>query len=196
MPAERLFAGTTPFLSGGSWRQGETAAAVRDPFTGKVLAEVSQAGRAAADAAVQSTADAAATMGALPSHARYHLLQKIAGSLYERREEFARLMTAEAGKPITDAKREVNRAIQTFRVAAEEARRIPVTSSPRLDAGNRFASGNSSSVPDWSGARITPFNFPLNLVAHKVAPALAAGNSILIKPAPTPLTALLLGKWR
>ena len=94
---------------------------MHDPFTGKVLAEVSQANEADAEAAIQSTAEAATPMGALPAHRRYHVLQRIAGSLYDRREEFARLMSGEAGKPISDARREVSRAVQTFTVAAEEA---------------------------------------------------------------------------
>ena len=78
---------------------------MNNPFTGQLLAEVSNASSADAEAAIQSTVDAAAAMGALPSHARYHVLQKIAGGLYDRREEFARLMTAESGKPIADARR-------------------------------------------------------------------------------------------
>jgi len=188
--------GPRPFLIGGQWREGKTAASVHDPFTGKVLAEVSQAGPDDADAAAQSTADAASTMGTLPSHARYHFLQKIAASLYDRRDEFARLMTAESGKPITDAKREVSRAVQTFTIAAEEARRIPGDVIP-LDwtPGSDSHLGILRRFPIGPVLGITPFNFPLNLVAHKVAPALAAGNSILIKPAPqTPFTALLLGE--
>jgi len=185
-----------PFLIGSQWRRSESAAPVHNPFTGKVLAEVSQAGPADAEAAIQSTVDAAATMGSLPSHARYHILQRIAGSLYDRREEFAQLMTAESGKPITDAKREVSRAVQTFTVAAEEARRLPGAVIP-LDwtPGTDQHLGIVRRLPIGPVLGITPFNFPLNLVAHKVAPALAAGNSILIKPAPqTPLTALLLGE--
>jgi glyceraldehyde-3-phosphate dehydrogenase (NADP+) len=135
-------------------------------------------------------------MGALPSHARFHLLQRIAGALYDRREEFARIMTGEAGKPITDARREVARAVQTFTIAAEEAKRIPGEVIP-LDWTPSMDShlGILRRVPIGPVLGITPFNFPLNLVAHKVAPALAAGNPILIKPAPqTPLTALLLAE--
>jgi len=188
--------GPRPFLIGGQWGQGDSVVPVHDPFTGKILAEVSQASQADAEAAIQSTVDAAKPMGALPSHARYNLLQKIAGALYDRREEFARLMTAEAGKPITDARREVSRAVQTFTVAAEEAKRIPGDVIP-LDwtPGTDSHLGILRRFPIGPVLGITPFNFPLNLVAHKVAPALAAGNPILIKPAPqTPLTALLLGE--
>lgn len=135
-------------------------------------------------------------MGSLSSHARYQLLQKIAGLLYDRRDEIVQLMIAEAGKPISDAKREVSRAVQTFTVAAEESRRIPGDVIP-LDwtPGTDGHLGLLRRFPIGPVLGITPFNFPLNLVAHKVAPALAAGNSILIKPAPqTPLTALVLGE--
>jgi glyceraldehyde-3-phosphate dehydrogenase (NADP+) len=169
---------------------------VHDPFTGKLLAEVSQASEADAEAAIQSTVEAAKPMAALPSHSRYQLLQHIAASLHERREEFARLMTGEAGKPISDARREVARAVQTFTVAAEEAKRIggevvPLDWTPGTDS--HF--GILRRFPIGPILGITPFNFPLNLVAHKVAPALAAGNPILIKPAPqAPMTALLLGE--
>jgi glyceraldehyde-3-phosphate dehydrogenase (NADP+) len=105
-------------------------------------------------------------------------------------------MTGEAGKPITDARREVARAVQTFTIAAEEAKRIPGEVIP-LDwtPGMDSHLGILRRVPIGPVLGITPFNFPLNLVAHKVAPALAAGNPILIKPAPqTPLTALLLAE--
>ncbi len=188
--------GPRPFLVGGQWRQSDTPAPVHDPFTGKVLAEVSQGSEADAEDAIESTAGATKTMGALPAHARFHLLQSIAGGIYDRREEFARLMTSEAGKPITDARREVARAVQTFTIAAEEAKRIPGEVIP-LDwtPGMDSHLGILRRVPIGPVLGITPFNFPLNLVAHKVAPALAAGNPILIKPAPqTPLTALLLAE--
>ena len=188
--------GPRPFLVGGQWRQSDTRAPVHDPFTGKVLAEVWQGSEADAEDAIQSTAAATQPMGALPAHARFHLLQRIAGALYDRREEFARVMTGEAGKPITDARREVARAVQTFTIAAEEAKRIPGEVIP-LDwtPGMDSHLGILRRVPIGPVLGITPFNFPLNLVAHKVAPALAAGNPILIKPAPqTPLTALLLAE--
>jgi acyl-CoA reductase-like NAD-dependent aldehyde dehydrogenase len=135
-------------------------------------------------------------MGQLPAHARYDILQQIATRLSRRRDDFATTISTEAGKPITDARREVARAIQTFTVAAEEARRIPGEVVP-LDWTPGFDThlGLLRRFPIGPILGITPFNFPLNLVAHKVAPALAAGNPILIKPAPqTPLTALLLGE--
>ena len=184
-----------PFLVQGQWKSGEASAPVVDPFTGKLVAQVAQATEFDVDEAIASTSNAAAIMGQLPGHARYNILQQMAALLYRRRDEFAQTITAEAGKPITDAKREVSRAIQTFTVAAEEARRISGDVVP-LDwtPGSDTHLGLLRRFPIGPILGITPFNFPLNLVAHKVAPALASGNPILIKPAPqTPLTALLLG---
>lgn len=184
------------FLVHGQWKQSETSARVVNPFNGQVLADVSQATDSDLEQAIASTSGAAVEMAALAGHARYNILQQIAALLYRRRDEFAATITAEAGKPITDAKREVSRAVQTFTVAAEEARRIagevvPLDWTPHTDSHL----GILRRFPIGPILGITPFNFPLNLVAHKVAPALAAGNPILIKPAPqTPLTALLLGE--
>ncbi|BFU92055.1 MAG: Succinate semialdehyde dehydrogenase [Nitrospira sp.] len=185
-----------PFLVHGQWKSGELTASVVDPFTGKLVAQVAQATESDVEEAIASTCSAAATMEQLPGHARYNILQQVAALLYRRRDEFVQAITAEAGKPITDAKREVSRAIQTFTVAAEEARRIPGEVVP-LDWAPGFDThlGILRRFPIGPILGITPFNFPLNLVAHKVAPALASGNPILIKPAPqTPVTALLLGE--
>ncbi|MBS0171098.1 MAG: aldehyde dehydrogenase family protein [Nitrospira sp.] len=184
-----------PFLIGGRWSQSATAVPVHNPYTGETIAHVCQAGPAEAELAVQSSVEGAAAMRRLSGYARSTLLQNAAQALQARHEEFARTMTAESGKPVTDARREVGRAIQTFSIAAEEAKRIggevvPLDWSPGMETywgvTRRFSIGPILGI--------TPFNFPLNLVVHKVAPALAAGNSILIKPAPqTPLTSLLLG---
>lgn len=185
-----------PFLVHGQWKQGDRTARIVNPFNGQTIADVVQATESDVEQAAASTAGAAETMGGLPSHARYNILQQIAALIYRRRDEFASTITAEAGKPISDAKREVSRAVQTFTVAAEEARRIPGELVP-LDwtPGSDSHLGVLRRFPIGPVLGITPFNFPLNLVAHKVAPALASGNPILIKPAPqTPLTALLLGE--
>jgi len=185
-----------PFLVHGQWKQGDQLARVVNPFTGQTIADVVQASDTDVEEAVVSSVSAAPVMAGLPAHARYNMLQQLAALIYRRRDEFASTITAEAGKPTTDAKREVSRAVQTFTVAAEEARRIPGEVVP-LDwmPGSDSHVGVLRRFPIGPILGITPFNFPLNLVAHKVAPALAAGNPILIKPAPqTPLTALLLGE--
>ncbi|HET9131352.1 MAG TPA: aldehyde dehydrogenase family protein, partial [Terriglobia bacterium] len=110
-----------PFLVHGQWKSGDVSASVVEPFTGKLVAQVTQATESDVEEAIASTCSAAAAMEQLPSHARYNILQQVAALLYRRRDEFVQAITAEAGKPITDAKREVGRAIQTFTVAAEEA---------------------------------------------------------------------------
>ncbi|MBI3603283.1 MAG: aldehyde dehydrogenase family protein [Nitrospirae bacterium] len=185
-----------PFLIGHQWRRTETAAPVRNPFDGSTVAEVCQAGAAEAEEAVSAAVAAFHVMRRLPAHVRAAALQKIAGTLTARREELARTITAEAGKPISDARRETSRAIQTFTIAAEEAKRLPGEVIPLdLTPGTESYLGIVRRFPVGPVLGITPFNFPLNLVAHKVAPSLACGNPIVLKPAPqTPLTSLLLGE--
>ena len=167
-----------------------------NPFTGDRIADVCLAGAGEADQAVTAAQSAFASLSRLPAHVRADGLGKIADSLSARQDEIARTITAEGGKPISASRREVSRAIQTFTVAAEEARRlggevIPMDRAPGMDEHL----GLTRRYPVGPVLGITPFNFPLNLVAHKVAPALAAGNPIVLKPAPqTPLTALLLGE--
>jgi glyceraldehyde-3-phosphate dehydrogenase (NADP+) len=167
-----------------------------NPFNGDVVAEVCQAGPGDIEAVVQSTLEGARVMRDFPGHLRSSLLQKVSVLLDARAEETARTIMAEGGKPISDARREVSRAVHTFGIAAEEAKRIAGEVLP-LDwtSATEAHWGLTRRFPIGPILGITPFNFPLNLVAHKVAPALAAGNAILIKPAPqTPLTALLLGE--
>lgn len=185
-----------PFLIRNEWRSTATTAAVRNPFTDEVIGRVCQAGSAEADEAVQAAVSAFPAMRQLAAHARAAALQKIASRLAARHEEFAQTITAEAGKPISDSRREVGRAIQTFAIAAEEAKRIPGEVVPLdLTPGTESYFGITRRFPLGAVLGITPFNFPLNLVVHKVAPCLAAGNPIVLKPAPqTPLTALKLGE--
>jgi glyceraldehyde-3-phosphate dehydrogenase (NADP+) len=145
--------------------------------------------------AVRDAVAALAPMRALPSYERAHILRGVADRIAERREELARTITEECGKPIRDSRAEVDRAVVTFTTAAEEAKRIGGETIP-LDwtPGSEGRWGIVRRFPAGPVLGFTPFNFPLNLVAHKVAPALAAGCSILVKPAPaTPRTALLLG---
>jgi acyl-CoA reductase-like NAD-dependent aldehyde dehydrogenase len=183
-------------LIGHEWIRTATAVPVVNPFTGEQVAEVSQAGQTEAEAATTAAVSAFHSMRRLSSHARAHALAALAAHLTTRQEEFAATITSESGKPVVDARREVSRAIQTFLIAAEEAKRIPGEVLP-LDwtPGTESYLGLTRRFPIGPILGITPFNFPLNLVVHKLAPALAAGNSIVIKPAPqTPLTALLLGE--
>ncbi|MEU7883437.1 aldehyde dehydrogenase family protein [Microbispora bryophytorum] len=185
-----------PFWLAGRPATGDAEQAVTNPHDGRVVGvhsvptpeQVEQA-VAAADAVRKQAA-------ALPVHVRAEALAHVARRLTERAEEIARLISEENGKPIFWARGEVGRAISTFRFAAEEARRFS-GAVQRLDtepaAQGRLA--YISRVPHGPVLAITPFNFPLNLVAHKVAPAIAVGAPIVVKPAPTtPLSSLVLGE--
>ncbi len=186
----------SPLLLGSEWRETPTRQSVTNPFTGEPIADVCLARPADIEEAITLSLHAFPRLARTPAHIRAAALHHIADRLQEEKEAFALTICRESGKPITDARREVDRAIQTFSIAGEEARRrqgevIPMDISPGMDHHH----GLCQRVPIGPVLCITPFNFPLNLVAHKVAPCLAAGNPILLKPAPqTPLTALRLGK--
>jgi len=185
-----------PFIVGGERRTSAEKVEIRNPYDQEAIAVVNYASAQDVEEAIARAASAFETTRQLPSYRRAEVLRRVADELTARKEELAELITLEAGKPIRDARTEVARAIQTFTVAAEEAKRLGGELLP-LDwlAGseNRWAVVRRFPIGPILG--ITPFNFPLNLVAHKVAPALASGNPILIKPAPqTPLSALRLGE--
>ncbi len=185
-----------PYIVGGERRTSAEKVEIRNPYNQEVIAVVSYASARDAEEAIARAASAFETTRQLPSYRRAEVLRRVANELTARKEELAELITLEAGKPIRDARIEVARAVQTFTVAAEEAKRLGGELLP-LDwlAGseNRWAVVRRFPIGPILG--ITPFNFPLNLVAHKVAPALASGNPIIIKPAPqTPLSALRLGE--
>lgn len=179
---------------GGRWMGAGDPIPVRNKYTGQVMATVPTATRDDVDAAIASAAGTAPTMAEMPAHARAAILATTAGLIQTRKEEFARTIAAEAGKALKFARVEVDRGISTFTFAAEEAKRLHGETVP-LDAaaaGEGFF-GFFIRRPMGVVAAITPFNFPLNLVAHKVAPALAAGNTVVLKPASwTPLTSVLL----
>lgn len=169
---------------------------VINPYDESVVAEVPVAGETEVDAAVAAAEAGFAAVRSLPAHARAAILNRCADLLDDRAAGFAATIIAEAGKPRRYAEAEVKRAIATLRCAAGEAERIhgetvPLDSSP----GSESRRGFFIRVPLGIVAAITPFNFPLNLVVHKLAPAIAAGNSVVLKPASaTPLTALRLGE--
>jgi acyl-CoA reductase-like NAD-dependent aldehyde dehydrogenase len=181
-------------LIGGRWVDGGPALEVKNKYSGQVVGTVVTARKEDVANAVAAAEKAAPVMAEMPAHRRAEILQRAAQLIRERREEIAKTIAAEAGKALKFARVEVDRAVSTFVIAAEEAKRIH---------GETFA---LDAVPSGEGyfgfwvrrpvgvvAAITPFNFPLNLVAHKVAPAIAAGNSLILKPAnATPLTAVSL----
>ena len=173
-----------------------TSIEVRHPYDGTLVAEVELAGPEQVEAAVAAADAVRAEAAALPAHVRAEALSHVSARLGERAEEVARLITAESGKPLMWSRVEVARAAATFRWAAEEARRWS-GELQRLDT-DAGGSGRMAVVrrfPRGPVLGIAPFNFPLNLVAHKVAPAIAVGTPIVLKPAPkTPLSALLLAE--
>jgi len=169
---------------------------VINKYTGAVATRVALADPAAIEAGIAAAAAAAKPMAALPAYARQDVLMHCVARFKEREEELARALCIEAGKPIKDARGEVTRLIDTFRIAAEESVRIYGEVMP-LDISARAVGyrGQWKRVPLGPCSFISPFNFPLNLAAHKVAPALAVGCPFVLKPASmTPIGALIIGE--
>ncbi|MFE1321833.1 aldehyde dehydrogenase family protein [Kitasatospora phosalacinea] len=187
---------THEFWLAGRRASGETAFEVRHPHDGSLVAEVSVPTDAQVEEAVAAAAAAVPVFAATPAHQRAAALDHVAKRLAERTEEIARLITAENGKPVKWARGEVGRAVSVFRWAAEEARRTNgETMRLDTDPGGTGRYAIVRRFPRGAVLGIAPFNFPLNLVAHKVAPAIAVGAPIVLKPAPaTPLSALVLGE--
>lgn len=187
---------TFGFLLDGQWLRDGSPVEVRSPCDRSVVATVTQPRREHVEAAIQAAVKAFEVTRKLGAFERQRVLQSVARGLTDRREEFALTMAREAGKPLKAARVEAERAILTFTVAAEESTRIygewlPLDLQPA--AAGRWAIVRR--FPVGPIATITPFNFPLNLVAHKWAPAIAAGCAIVHKPAPqTPLCSLLLAE--
>lgn len=178
------------------WVETSKTIPVRNKFDGSVIDEVSQATPDDVESAISAARTATETMASLPAHERATILQNTAQLINDRLDEFAEVMAAEAGKPITTARGEVERAIGTFTFSSEEAKRLNGEEIP-LDAqpGNEGRIAFTKRFPKGVIGAITPFNFPLNLVAHKLGPAFAAGNTVVHKPATsTPLTAIKLAE--
>src|SRR6476661_3945747 len=167
---------------------------VRSPYSGEVVGRAPKSG--AADARQAVDAASRALESPLPAHERAAILDRAAGLLRERREDMARTICAEAGKPIKTARVEASRAVSTYTFAAVEARKLAgdVVPMDAAEAGEGKVAFTLRRPIGVIGA-ISPFNFPCNLVAHKLAPALAAGCPVVLKPASaTPLSALLLAE--
>lgn len=185
-----------PFWVAGEWRRTSQAVGVINPYTGDEIAQVCYAGEEDIEEAVKTAHRAFQRYRQWPAYRRAEVLFRIAEGIRRRRDELARTIMQEAGKPIRYAYAEVDRAYQTFSFSAEAARNLSGESFS-LDVTPQAEGywGVTRRFPIGLIVGITPFNFPLNLVAHKVGPALASGNVILLKPAPqTPLTALLLAE--
>jgi acyl-CoA reductase-like NAD-dependent aldehyde dehydrogenase len=184
-----------PLVRGREVRTGRTYA-VRSPYDDATVAAVDRAGPGEIEEAIAAAAEAFETTRHMPSWQRAEVLERVSAAIAEQREDLARTIVLEGGKPVKHARLEVERAAFTFKVAAEEAKRIYGELVP-LDwlPGNEGRIAHVRRVPLGPIAGITPFNFPLMLVAHKVAPALAAGNPIVIRPASqTPVSSLKLAR--
>jgi glyceraldehyde-3-phosphate dehydrogenase (NADP+) len=193
---EKSRLGTFRCYLAGEWIETGNAVEVRSPFNDELVAVIHRAGSNEIESAITKATGAFEVTRKLPVWKRAAALEKISAGIAARREEFAQTIALEAGKPIRTARLEVDRAIYTFKVAAEESKRIYGEVIP-LDwmAGTEGREAQVRRVPLGPIVGISPFNFPLNLVAHKVAPAIAAGNSIILRPASqTPVSALKLAE--
>ncbi|WAH43735.1 aldehyde dehydrogenase family protein [Alicyclobacillus fastidiosus] len=180
----------------GEWLEAKQYTTLVSPFSGESIAEIPVANDEEVEAAIEAANGASKVMAMMPAHKRASILAKLADLFEQRKEEAASVIALEAAKPITTALAEVNRTILTYRFAAEEAKRIH-GETLRLDAAPGGEGRVAYVVREPLGVigAITPFNFPMNLVAHKVGPAIASGNTVVLKPASqTPLCAYFLAE--
>ncbi len=187
---------TTPACIGGEFRALEITYDVVSPVNGQTIAKCSLAGQKELEEAILLAQAAEDEMAQMPSFKKAEILTSIANGLLTERDELAKTLCLEAGKPLKYALGEIDRTIQTFRIAAEECKRLPAEYL-QLDwtPAGEGKEGVVKYFPVGIVAGIAPFNFPMNLVAHKVAPAIAAGCPIILKPArSTPLSALALAR--
>lgn len=184
------------FIIGSNSRTSKVVKDIINPYNHQLVAKVHYAEESDLEEAIQVAQKAFHITKFLPAYQRAEILENVSRILSNRKTELANLMTAESGKPITYSLAELDRAIFTFKYASEEAKRISGETIPLdLAAHSEKRFGIVRRFPIGTILAITPFNFPLNLVAHKVAPAIAAGNSIVVKPAPqAPILALILAE--
>ncbi|MET7837690.1 aldehyde dehydrogenase family protein [Streptomyces sp. NPDC005356] len=188
---------THAFWLAGREATGDATFDVTNSYDGRLVGKVSVPTDAQVEEAVAAAYAVRDEFAATPAHVRAKALNHVADRLTERTEEIAQLISAENGKPIKWARGEVGRAVSVFRFAAEEARRFNGGEAQRLDtdAGGTGRLALTRRIPHGVVLGIAPFNFPLNLSAHKVAPAIAVGAPIILKPAPaTPISSLILGE--
>lgn len=185
------------FLIDNKWLVSEAKNQVKSPYDGKVAGTVSIPGPKYCEEALESSSRAFSNFRKSSTYERTRILTSIADGIGKRKEELARVLVLEGGKPLKTARVEVDRAVTTFSEGAKEADIISRGEIIPVDIvkGNESRFGMARRFPLGTVFGISPFNFPLNLVAHKVAPAIASGNAIIIKPATqTPLSALILGE--
>ena len=174
----------------------QTVLEVTNPYSNKVFAKTYLAGQDELENAISGAESVKEEMQNLPTYRRYEILRQISDTIKEKREDLAQVLAKESGKPIRYALGEIDRASQTFLIAAEESKRLPggyisIDWTPKGEGKE----GWIKYFPVGMVAGISPFNFPLNLAVHKIAPAIASGNAIILKPArSTPLSVLELAK--
>ena len=185
-----------PIYLAGEWVESDEPVEVRNPYDGSLIATTFNASAAQLEQAIVAAAAAFKVTRTMPTYDRVSLLDRIADGLRERRDEVITMIALEAGKPVREATVEVDRGIFTLRTAAEEAKRIDGEVLPLdLLASSKGRFGIVRRFPIGPVAGISPFNFPLNLALHKVAPAIAAGNPIVLKPpSRDPLTMLIVAE--
>lgn len=180
----------------GEWHEAKQYSLLFSPYSEELIAEIPQATVEEVDLAIDAAYQARTMMAEMPSHKRAKILENLVQLLEAREEEAAEIIALEAAKPIKTAQGEVARTIQTYKFAAEEAKRINGVTIP-MDAAPGGEGRVAYTVKEPLGVigAITPFNFPMNLVAHKVGPAIASGNTVVLKPAgQTPLSAFFLAE--
>jgi acyl-CoA reductase-like NAD-dependent aldehyde dehydrogenase len=185
MKAPPFRAVTARMLIGGQWRAGERSIEIRDPYRGEVVGTAPLSSGADVEAAVAAAVSARDVMAAMPGYERAALLRRAVGLIEAQVTSLAELLTRETGKAIKDSESEIRRSIETIALAAEEAIRIEGRQVPL--EGSAMGAGKIAWLlrfPVGVVAAITPFNAPFNLAAHKIAPAVAAGNSLVLKPPP------------
>ncbi len=185
-----------PLLIAGEKYTSSDTVEIRSPFNGEVVGVTYYASQNQIATAIASASESFSQMRKLPAYRRAEILLNAAAEIRVRQEEIAKLIALEAGKPIKAARIEASRAANTLTLAAEESKRLTGEYLPLdLDSASQGRSAIVKRFPIGTVSAITPFNFPLNLVVHKLAPAMAVGNPVVLKPAPqTPLTALTLGE--
>ncbi len=183
-------------LINGQWEESRNVREIQSPYDHSVVGRVHFAEQGQVEEALAAADNAFKQTRRLSSRERCAVLEKTTAGILARKEELARSITLQSGKPIRDARAEVDRAAMTFDIASEEAKRLGGEFLPLdLSAQTSGRWGITRRFPIGVVTAITPFNFPLNLVAHKVAPALACGNTVVLRPASqVPITSLLLGE--
>ncbi|MEM7008289.1 MAG: aldehyde dehydrogenase family protein [Thermodesulfobacteriota bacterium] len=185
------------YLINGEWVFSDNKSEIKNPYNNDVVGIINIPDLDTAKGSVDHAESAARSFRDIPSYERSSILKKIVEGIDKRKDEFAQTLVKEGGKPLKTARLEVERAKTSFSVAAEEANRFSGGEVLALDiiAGSEKRFGISRRFPLGVVMGISPFNFPLNLVAHKVAPAIASANALILKPASqTPISALMLGE--